>query len=142
MSTIANHAQDDDLLSRMLAEQDRRSKAELRKEREAIFEALSKMDERRRRQWLAYEKGKISLEEFADSRLALKQEEEQLDAALASVEAVLSRRMTKDTLRAQLGRLAASWQDLERRALKAALANLIDTIAVYDDRRLEITYSM
>jgi len=125
----------------MLAEQDRRSKADLRKEREAIFEALSNMDDRRRRQWLAYEKGKISLEEFADSRLALKEEEEQLDAALASVEGALSRRMTKDTLRAELRRVAASWQDLERQHLKAALANLIDTIAIYDDGRLEITYS-
>lgn len=141
MSTIAQHAQDDELLSQMLAAQDRRSKAELTREREAIFEALSKMDQRSRRQWLAYEKGKIDLDEFADSRFALKQEEEKLQGALASVEAALTRRITKDTLRTELGRLAASWQELERHALKAALANVIETIAIYDEGRLEITYS-
>ena len=107
MSIIASHAEDDQMLSEMLAQQDLRSKAELRKEREAMFDALSQMEGRRRRQWLAYEKGKISLEEFAESRLALREEEE----------------------------------GLEGQNLKAALANLIQTIAVYEDGRMEISYS-
>jgi len=140
MSTIAGHAQDDHLLSEMLAQQDRRSKAELRKERVALLDVLSQMEKRRRRQWLAYEKAKISLEEFAESRLLLKEEEDQLGAALGSVEAALTRRVTKDTLKADLARLGATWQALDRPTLKAALAGLIDTIAVYDDGHLELSY--
>lgn len=140
MSTIAAHAEDDALLSQMLAQQDRRGKAELGNEREEILDALSKMEERRRRQWLAYEKGTISLEQFADSRLALQEEEESLEAALASVEAALTRRITKDTLKNELRRLVTSWQALDRQSLKAAFASLIETIAIYDDRRMEITY--
>ena len=142
MSAIASHAQNDKLLSEMLAQQDHRGKAELRKERETILDALSKMQERRRRQWLAYEKGTISLEEFAKSRLALKEEEEELEGSLGRVEAALTRRVTKDTLKNELSRLAASWRSLERPSLKAALANLIETIAVYDDGRMEITYQL
>lgn len=140
MSAIASHAQDDQLLSEMLTQQDHRGKAELRKERETILDALSRMQERRRRQWLAYEKGTISLEEFAENRLALKEEEEQLETALGRAEAELVRTVTKDTLKNELGRLAASWRSLERQSLKAALANLIESIAVYDDGRMEITY--
>jgi len=140
MSTIAAHAEDDALLSQMLAQEDRRGKAELGNEREEILDALSKMEERRRRQWLAYEKGTISLEQFADSRLALQEEEESLEAALASVEAALTRRITKDTLKNELRRLVTSWQALDRQSLKAAFASLIETIAIYDDRRMEITY--
>lgn len=141
MSLIAGHAEDDELLSMMLAQQERRGKAELAQEREAILDSLSQMGDRRRRQWLAYEKGKINLEEFADSRILLKDEEEALGAALDSVEAALTRTVTKDTLKDTLARLSHSWQAMERSQLKAALAALIDMIGVYDDGRMEITYA-
>lgn len=79
----------------------------------------------------------ISQENGSHSNRLSQQREPSIDAVR---EAAFTRKVTLDTLKDALAGLTASWETLERQHLKAILANIIDTIAVYDDGRMEVSY--
>jgi len=141
LRVLSSYVDDPSLLEAAMAAQDAQTREEVQRRRQRALEELSQIDDRRERQFIAYEKGEISLEEYAIHRQRLQLEEEDLRQIVAEAEDHLKRRKSLENVRAIIDQVVRSWDRLDRKGLKQQLMALFEVVYAFDDRKVEVIFS-
>ena len=112
----------------------------MKRQRQAALEELSKIEGRKERQFLAYEKGEITLGEYADHRSRLESEVARLEMIVTESETRLRQGLVFLNLEVALRELVERWQELDRQFLKERFRELFDHILIYEDGAIEIIW--
>lgn len=121
--------------------QDRETREDVEATKERAVEKLAEIDGRKERQFIAYERGEITLEEYAGFRRRLQSEEEELKAIVARAEAALRQKLAIDDWTQLIIEIVNQWGSLPRPHLKENLRAILEAVYVYEDKPPSLVFT-
>lgn len=138
--TLTKYASDPQVFGEVVKARETQNQQEIQRQRQAALEELSKIEGRKERQFLAYEKGEITLGGYADHRSRLESEVARLEMIVTESETRLRQGLVFLNLEVALRELVERWQELDRQFLKERFRELFDHILIYEDGAIEIIW--